>query len=194
MHMTRERLRSGGLLFAGVVLGIVVVGPAAASMRQPIASATTAELATTQSRSVSCSSTGFFPLDTDTGYENYGAVRSAERGDTLRCEIALPHRATVTRVRFTLWDNNSTGSVGPCELRRMDLVAATTGVEQTMASLPATGLAAVPGNSRVSTSSISFASVDDSRYAYWLQCNVSGTPFIGIYGADVTFSISSANG
>jgi hypothetical protein len=182
------------LLFAGVLLGVTIVGPVAAGVGERSAHSFITEQATTQSRSVSCSSTGFFPLDSDTSYENYGVVRSAERGDIMRCEIALPHRAVVTRVRFTLWDNNASGSVGPCALKRMDLVAATTGVEQTMASVAATGVGPTPGKTRVSAPSITSPAVDDSRYVYWLQCQVDGTPFTGVYGADVTFNITSANG
>jgi hypothetical protein len=36
--------------------------------------------------------------------------------------------------------------------------------------------------------------VDNGNYAYWLECPVNSSPLQGVVGADVTFTISSANG
>ena len=47
----------------------------------------------------------------------------------------------------------------------------------------------------MSTSSISHATIDNADYAYWLQCQFTDNiHWLGIYGADVIYAISAANG
>lgn len=49
---------------------------------------------------------------------------------------------------------------------------------------------------RLTTTSITNATVDNANYAYLLQCELAnpGVGIVGIYGADVTYTISAANG
>lgn len=191
----RITLRPTALLVLGVLLGAMLVGPAVARVAGPGQSDSAVSAAGTQTRAVSCASTDFFPVDSDTPYQNAGTMREAAGVDSLRCNPGLPHRAVVTRVRFSIHDGSISGVVGPCALKRMGLAIATVNTVQTMASVPATDLYAYSETpKRLTDTSISFATVDPTNYAYWLECQVNGSPLIGVYGADVTFTITGANG
>jgi hypothetical protein len=183
------KLRSLALVLLGAVLGATLIAPVSARVNGP----TAVEPAAVQTRMVSCAGSGFYP-HADVAYDTAGTVRESEEHTTLRCAVALPHSAVVSRVRFTLYDGSISGVVGPCSLKRVGLTPATATTEQTLASVPATDLNDFSGVRRLSDTSISFASVDNARYAYWLECPVNSSPFQGIIGADVTFTISSANG
>jgi hypothetical protein len=68
---------------------------------------------------------------------------------------------------------------------------------QTLASVAPTGLTERPGEVRRSTSAISYATVDDTKYSYWLQCHLdvrTSSYKHGIFGADVVYQISATNG
>lgn len=183
-------VRSLGLVFAGTLLGTMLVAPVIARDGSPAAVQPTA----IQTRIASCAGSGFYP-DADETYATEGTVREAESFTTLRCAVSLPHRATVTRVRFTLLDNSSSGTVGPCSLKRVGLAPTTATSEQTLASVPATdlnGFSTTPV--RLTDTSISFATVDNAKFAYWLQCPMNSSPLQGVIGADVAYTIDSANG
>jgi len=47
---------------------------------------------------------------------------------------------------------------------------------------------------RLSTSTITDATIDNASYAYWLQCGLRADATSGIYGADVIYKISSTKG
>jgi hypothetical protein len=98
-----------------------------------------------------------------------------------------------------LHDESSIGEVRYCALYRSGLTPATALTEDLMAVVPTTGIAANPGAQRLSSSSITHAVIDNTKWGYYLQCqiNVPGqgySSFLGIYGADVTYTISSTNG
>ena len=103
-------------------------------------------------------------------------------------------------VRFTLKDAYDRIEVRFCALIRTSLAVA--GAVQAMAVMPSTGLAAEPGIIRLGDSSIDFSAVDNGNYAYSLQCQIAfkeglrslGGAYAGIIGAEVTYSISAANG
>ena len=86
-----------------------------------------------------------------------------------------------------------------CALIRTSLKL--TGVVEALAVMSSTGMAAQPGTVRRSDTSISFATVDNANYAYSLQCEIAFDDSLlnvigkdGIIGADVTYTISAANG
>jgi hypothetical protein len=51
---------------------------------------------------------------------------------------------------------------------------------------------------RLTAASITNATIDNNKWACWLQCQVNDvdvqTTSVGIYGASVTYRIDSANG
>jgi hypothetical protein len=150
----------------------------------------------------------FHVIDGDTvpAYQGTLVFRKDEVGSGFFiCDAGLPDRAVVTKVQFTVLDSYSgndpgEGQVRYCGLLRQDLRASTAGQYQELAAVPATGPAATPGKVRLSDTIIN-ATVDTSRFAYWLQCQLTndGDPlgdavYLGLYGATVTYRISSANG
>ena len=116
------------------------------------------------------------------------------------CSAHLPHKAMVRRVRFTVKDTFDKIDVLYCALVRVPL--SLTGQLQVLAVMSSTGLAAEPGILRLSDTSIGFATVDNANYAYYLQCQIYFDPslvaiggaYARIIGADVTYTISAADG
>ena len=76
------------------------------------------------------------------------------------------------------------------------LITTTTALtEQTMASVAKTDLYGYPGTVRPADNTISYATVDLNKFAYWMECwQTAGSPFLGILGADLTFTITAAKG
>lgn len=153
----------------------------------------------TQTRSVSCSAFAFVPLDTATGadYANSKRIRAGTGGSGFfSCNPGLPDRAVVTRVQFSIWDGSGSSQVKFCGLYRSGLGGATSAeTVQELAALPATGLAQAPGFARLTDTSILNATVNTRSYAYWLQCNLEQSgQSLGIYGADVYYTITATNG
>ena len=116
------------------------------------------------------------------------------------CDPALPNKAVVTKVQFTLIDQSAFAEVRFCALFRSPLATGLSDDEpQLMAQVPATGTDFNSGLVRKGTTAISNAAIDNSRWAYWLQCQISFpdgsvSDRAGIAGVSVTYTISSANG
>lgn len=159
------------------------------------------EAATMQTRTASCTGLDFHPIDGDTnyGYYHFERVRTAlGGGGYFYCHLELPTKGVVTKVQFTLEDTSGSGAVDYCGLFRNDLDPSHVMDYQPVAQVPSTGDGAFPGTVRLSTQVITFGTIDNSRYAYWAQCRINSEPHfdyeLGIYGATVTYKISSANG
>jgi hypothetical protein len=191
MSMFTRVLRPVTLLVAGMLLAQATLS---------VAAPTTA--ATTYTRAVSCAGLDFHPIDSRTQYRWEGRLlyRTTQGGDGwFLCDPNLPNKAKVTRVRFTVKDSTDLQSVTYCALSRGSL--ATSGSVDVMADITGTGMAATPGVVRRSDTTISHATIDQTKYAYWLQCQIVWHPSLsstaanaGIIGADVTYTISSTNG
>ena len=184
-------LRSLGLVFTGVLLGAVLVAPVLAR-GTPTSGAI--EPAATQTRTVSCMGRAFHPDHSSaaTTFELSGPARSGE--GIFSCDPGLPNKATVTRVRFTLFDSTATGEAF-CHLIRGALAASNDPDEQVMAQVAATGVADTPGGVRRGDTSIAFATVDNTMWSYLLSCNLSeATGALSIVGASVNYTISATNG
>jgi hypothetical protein len=185
--------RSVAYLLLGVLLSTVIVGPGPA------------EGATTYTRSVSCASFNFHPIDSITQQawnptERYLYRAGSAAGDGFfLCDPGLPHKAVVTRVRFTLMDASDLVEARYCALYRMSLAPTyPSPTPNVMAQVDTTGHSEEPGKVRLQDTTINFATVDNSQYSYWLQCQLYGDPRdyadVGLYGAEVTFRITAANG
>lgn len=186
-------VRPAVLVVAGMLLGqgaLTVATPGTAP-------------AATQTRIASCSAWDFRALDSATEYAwvDRRTYRIGDSGDGwFACDADLPHRAVVTKVRFTGQDLHASAELEFCGLVRMAL--GTTGDLQGMAfPIVRSGMDDRPGTIRRTDDSIEFATVDNGRFAYSLQCHISleagaGTAgsVVSIIGADVTYTISSANG
>jgi hypothetical protein len=199
----RRRWRPSLLLLAGCLLGLALGGPGAALSR-------TIRPAAMQTRIFTCTGLSFKPLVSSQTYNFLGFMLYTSSTGFFVCNAALPNKAVVTKVEFTLRDFYSDEELRYCALVRSGMTPATVDHSDLLAELPTTGRTAAPGNVRLKTSAINFASVDNANFAYLLQCQFhygstaaagdevgpSGGNFTsaGIYGAVVTYKISAANG
>jgi hypothetical protein len=161
-----------------------------------------------QVRATSCSAYDFHPVDNDTWYDYSGMLlyhkvtndpASQHGSGFFICNPNLPQAAIVSRVQFTVYDNFSGDLVQNCLLGRTPLAQGGSGY-RTLAKVPSTGPAVdrTPGRVRLTDTTINFATIDNIRFAYWLQCQVTAEPntdqFTGIFGANVIYSIDPAKG
>jgi hypothetical protein len=189
-------VRRSGLLRRAVLLPIA--SAFAAVVATGSFAATAASSAAAQTRSVSCHAFDFTPLDTATGSDFASTKRYRTGSDGsgfFVCDPGLPHRAVVTKVQFSVWDGSGSSEVRFCGLYRSGLAASSSETVQELAASPATGIAQAPGFARLTDTSIRNATVNTNSFAYWLQCNLpQAGQSLGLYGADVVYTITAANG
>jgi hypothetical protein len=150
-----------------------------------------------QSRTASCHAFGFHPLDSATGYDYGGEMlfRIGTGGNGFfACDPSLPDRAIVTKVQFSVSDATETGQVKFCGLYRSALINGFSHADE-LAAMDPTGIPDEPGFQRLRDASIQNATVDNKTFGYWLQCSLDqGGASLGLFGADVIYTISAANG
>jgi len=191
--------RSGVLrravLFPAISIALAFVAVVAISSFAPTA-ASSARAA--QTRSISCHAFNFTPVDTETG-SDYASTKRYRIGTGgsgfFVCNPGLPNRSVVTRVQFSIWDGSGSSQVQFCGLYRSGLAESSSETVQELAALSATGIAQAPGFARLTDTSIQNATVNTNNFAYWLQCNLGQAgQSLGLYGADVYYTITAANG
>jgi hypothetical protein len=159
-------------------------------------------LATVYTRSASCAGLDFFPLDSATGYGSDGTARirtDAAGSGYFMCNPGLPTGAVVTKVRFTLpAPTPGATATRKCGLQRVALSTSSATHTDVMARVTDSDTLAHPGTVRLTDSTISRATVDNSQYGYYLQCQLYADPgftsYGRIYGADVIYTISAGKG
>jgi hypothetical protein len=194
------------LAAVAAALGLAVVAGAGGALSAPNTTARAAataasSAATTQTRSVSCNAYQFVPVDTNTGsdYITTLRIRTGEVGSGFFiCNPTLPTRAVVQKVQFSVLDKVAGSQVSLCGMYRAGLSTAKAAQSyQELASFPSTGEAQTPGFLRLTDTTIQNATIDNSNFSYWLQCNLDpdgAKGSTGIYGADVIYTISNING
>ena len=153
--------------------------------------------ATYSYRAVSCHAFDFFPVVGSVQYGQDAAGRYLLTSGFVACDPHLPHKAIVTKVEFTIKDNDGTGLVQNCALVRSPLEAASANAFQVMAAVPGTTASGALGHQRLSTTAITNATVDNTRFAYFLQCEIflgTRATWTGIFGANVNYKITVGNG
>jgi hypothetical protein len=102
----------------------------------------------------------------------------------------------VTKVQFSVWDGSGSSQMKDCGLYRAGLGGATAAESVLeLAAVPPTGIAQAPGFARLTDTTIQNATIDNSRFSYWLQCNIEQAgQSLGLYGANVIYTISHTNG
>lgn len=185
----RGTWRAMALFLAGAALAATLIAPVAAGN-----SAASAPSVTTYTRSASCAGLSFYPNDSATGYGAFGTLRTPLTGGYFLCDPGLPNGAVVTKVQFTVRDNRGSADVTNCALVRTGLTPATAASAQLLAGPLSTS--GTPDVVRLEDASIDFAIIRNTSYGYYLQCNIGdgGSDSLGIYGANVTYRISAANG
>ena len=180
------------LVAAGMLVGSLLTSPGIG-----LAAVTPAAV---QTRVVSCDMFAFHPTMSGTNYGRTPAQVLARTGpggsSTFHCALGLPNSAVVTKFQITAADGASDGEMGACSLRRESLDPATSSgsSSQTMASVPGTGTAAVPGKVRLTDDTIVFPTVKNGKFGYGVFCELGGKFNAGLIGAAITYSIDSANG
>ena len=183
-HLRAHLARPTFFLAAGIAIGALLA---------PAAGGGGAQAVTTYTRAWSCPGFGFQPLDDNLVFWNVGTRRTASSIGYVTCAVDLPHKAVVTRVRFTLFQTTDNGLVNDCDLVRAGLTTSNVQNAWVMASVPPSQNVGV---SRLTDTTINLATIDNMNYAYYLQCQLRGEPTQqeGIYGADITYKITAANG
>jgi hypothetical protein len=193
-------VRRSGVLRRALLLPTVSIASAFAAVVVTGSFAATAASSATaaQTRSVSCHAFDFSPVDTATG-SDYALTKRYRTGTEgsgfFVCDPGLPHRAVVTKVQFSIWDGSGSSQVQYCGLYRSGLAESSSETVQELAAVPATGIAQAPGFARLTDTSIQNATVNNNSFAYWLQCNLGQAgQSLGLYGADVFYTITATNG
>jgi hypothetical protein len=156
------------------------------------------EAATQQTRSASCSAFDFVPLDSATQADFFNAkrIRAGTGGSGFFvCDPGLPSKAVVTKVQISIWDGSGSSEVKFCGLYRSGLESSTQDIVQEMAAMGPTGISEAGGFARLTDTSIQNATIDNTRFSYWIQCNLTQAgQSLGLFGADVIYTISATNG
>jgi len=184
-HLRAHLARPTFFLAAGIAIGALLA---------PSAGGGGAQAVTTYTRAVSCPGLAWQPVNSDQIYDSVGTIRRAFNTGYYVCAVDLPHKAVVTRVRFSVLDANYNGNVNSCALVRAGLAIETTNTAQLMAAVGTTTDSY--DSQRLSDTTISFATIDNMNFGYYLQCQIVGSGWIavGVYGADITYKITAANG
>ena len=198
MFATIRRAQAWRVAFLVATVSAVSALAASAVLSGPGA-ANASSSAGTQTRSVSCNPYQFLPVDSATGsdYANTKRIRSGTSGSGFfSCNPGLPTAAVVRKVQFSIWDGSGSSQLELCGLYRAGLGDATAAESaQELAAVPPTGIAEAPGFARLTDTSIKHATIDNSKFSYWLQCNLpQAGQSLGLYGADVIYTISNING
>jgi hypothetical protein len=182
-HLRTYLTRPTVFLAAGMAIGALLAPAFGGSAAQGV---------TTYTRAVSCHGLSWFPTTNAVPYSSVGTLRVSSSYGYFICGVDLPHEAVVTRVRFTLFDVHD-GNVRNCALVRAGLTTGTADIAQIMAAVDTTTNI---GLQRLPDTTISFATIDNMNYGYYLQCEIIALSLTrqGIYGADITYKITAANG
>jgi hypothetical protein len=187
--------RRGILLLVGAALAATVMAPVAARD-----SAASAPAVTTYTRWASCAGLSFYPLDYADGYGAQGTLRTRPYSDNqgdgyFLCDPGLPNGAVVTKVQFTVRDAHFISDMTNCALVRSSLIPSRATIAEVLAG--PLGTSEEPGDVRLIDDSIAFATINNAKFGYWLQCRIEAAPAsgeIGLYGANVTYTITATNG
>jgi hypothetical protein len=128
------------------------------------------------------------------------------------CNAVLPNGAIVSKVQFTALDNTNAEELRYCALVRSGMGATAGNTYAVVAQAASTGYAAKPGRVRLNAPvHASNATVDNAKFAYFLQCQFNYNPpptvaaptvqpaaqqinLVGLWGATITYRVSAANG
>lgn len=177
-----------GMLMAGALAIGALFGGSVVSVASP-------QAAVIYTRTASCGGLNFYIASDSEPFGEDGIMRKAN--GEVRCNAALPNGANVTKVSFTVYDNTVSGQLSGCALVRTNLVPATTNPNSydNMTDYMLTDVVPAPGLIRLTDTSISFPTINNARFGYYLQCSITElSNALGLYGATVTYTISSTLG
>lgn len=169
--------RAMSVIVAGAALAAVLLVPIAAEVAGSTGPAAVVV------GFASCPGLTFQPA-TDAPYRNDGTLGKAE--SQMRCPISLPHGATVTAVRFAVFDNQPGLGVNGCFLGRAHIDLPNKNPDIMAGPMATVGTV---GDSVLKDASIAFNLVDNRHYGYWVECATYDDPGIGIYGVTIRYTL-----
>jgi hypothetical protein len=142
----------------------------------------------TVTRHFSCAGTAWENAMSAVGY---GIENSLKHSDgsfhaLFFCSVDIRDGATVTEVSFSVRDSHQSYDVD-CSMWRRDL-ATEVGASSPMAVDVVTS--GMPGDVRISETTIHNPVIDNARFSYGLGCWVGADIAIGLYGATVTYTVT----
>lgn len=194
-----KRMRPGAIFILAALIGAtaVVMAPAAAKFTGVAPDSAAAVIIKT--RTASCAGVAFWPNDSATTYVVFGygeRVRtSASGGQRFWCDPGLPNKATVTKVVFDVKDANVSLQVVGCGLTKI-FVNASGAAMVDMAAVAGTGGMPAPGRVLLTDTPIIGNPTNNATtsYALWCDLDPEGMGAIGLFGASITYTISSGDG
>jgi hypothetical protein len=160
------------LVLAGAVAG-VLVGPRIGDGRQAVEAATTAKW-------VSCPGVAFAAADSGQAF-GLSDLRRTGLG-VFDCPLGLPNGATITAVRFHLFDADAVANIG-CRIHRVRLAD---GLHQFVTE--SRGTNGTPGSVTLGAASITHALVDDRQFGYFAGCSLGAdSTELGIGGVSIRY-------
>lgn len=132
---------------------------------------------------ISIPAAAFTPRNTPSGRVNDGYMLSDSAGGTFYAPVQLPHGATVTGMTFYWWDSSSEAVT--CTLR-LDAMGQAGYFDTPMAQVVSTGSS---GSGFGSTGSISYATIDNAHYIYYLKWEIPGSS-LGGRGVVIDYTIT----
>jgi hypothetical protein len=74
-------------------------------------------------------------------------------------------------------------------------MATSVGTESNMVATLGTGVVEIPGNTRLTATTITDPVIDNTNFAYFVQCTTEGnTNTTGLYGANITYTVTGGQG
>jgi hypothetical protein len=133
---------------------------------------------------VSVSAAAFGPVHELYQYENWGNTLAPANlaSRYYYAPVQLPHGATVTKIKF-YWSDLSSDYNGHCYLYRNDMAAG--GV--TLGTVDTSGQA---GNGSSETTTITYAVVDNSQFAYYVGWDLNGGGDVEGYGVVIEYTFT----
>ena len=136
-----------------------------------------------------CGGNQFLPDAGGSGYGSFGSLRWRVSGSAVfRCNIVMPDSAVVTEVAFTVSDSSDSGEFEGGALFATNLVS-NIGTEVTMGGVGGTGVAATPGDTTLTDTTITSPVVDNGAASYTALAILNGTTqSVGLWGVTVTYT------
>jgi len=180
----RHAFGSVAMVAVGCMLGAMLLAPAAGAV-------------TYYTRSASCAGVNFYPDNSATTWGTVGSVRyrTGSGGNGLfRCNPALPNGAIVTKVQFTVWNQNFGGSFVSCGMTRSGLLSTTDSSDWQTMTGQITMAPAITDAVRAGSSDITYGTINNQDHAYSVYCELPTLNDMGIFGADIIYKITAAKG
>jgi hypothetical protein len=139
-------------------------------------------------RHFSCAGTAWENGMSAVGYNVVGSFKHSDGSyhAVFLCSADIPDGATVTEVSYSVRDSHQSYDV-ECSMWRRNMKTEIGGAVPMAGDVVTRGM---PGDVRITDTTINFPVIDNSRFSYVLVCWVGADSAIGLYGATVTYTVT----